>query len=77
MWDAGKLLRSLLLGLFRPRASLEAENSALRQLIIVLQRTPKRLRFNTIDRMIWTAPRFPEAIFVENYAAILGPSRVA
>ena len=54
MWDAFKLLWSLFLGLFRPRASLEAENLALRQQIIVLQRTtPKRLRFNTIDRMIF------------------------
>jgi hypothetical protein len=53
MWDACKLLWSLFLGLFRSRASLEAENLALRQQIIVLQRTaPKRLRFNTIDRMI-------------------------
>jgi hypothetical protein len=54
MWDACKLLWSLFLGLFRSRASLEAENLALRQQIIVLQRTaPKRLRFNTIDRMIF------------------------
>ena len=52
MWDACKLLWSLFLGLFRPRASLEAENLALRQQIIVLQRAaPKRLRFNTTDRM--------------------------
>ena len=47
MWDACKLLWSLFLGLFRSRASLEAENLALRQQIIVLQRTaPKRLCFN-------------------------------
>jgi hypothetical protein len=46
MWDACKLLWSLLLWLFRSRASLEAENLALRQQIIVLRRTaPKRLRF--------------------------------
>jgi hypothetical protein len=57
MWDACKLLWSLFLGLFRTRASLEAENLALRQQIIVLQRTaPKRLRFNTIDRMIFVGP---------------------
>ena len=54
MWDACKLLWSLFLGLFRSRASLEAENLALRQQIIVLQRTaPKRLCFNTIDRVIF------------------------
>ena len=56
MWDACKLLWSLFLGLFRSRASLEAENLALRQQIIVLQRTaPKRLCFNTIDRMIFVS----------------------
>jgi transposase InsO family protein len=33
MWDACKLLWPLFLGLFRPRASLEAENLALRQQI--------------------------------------------
>ena len=48
------MLWSLFLGLFRSRASLEAENLALRQQIIVLQRTaPKRLCFNTIDRVIF------------------------
>ena len=48
------MLWSLFLGLFRSRASLEAENLALRQQIIVLRRTaPKRLCFNTIDRVIF------------------------
>ena len=52
MWDACKLLWSPFLGLFRSRASLEAEN--LRQQIIVLQRTaPKRLCFNTINQVIF------------------------
>jgi hypothetical protein len=36
MWDACKLLWLLLIGLFRSRASLEVENLALRQRIIVL-----------------------------------------
>jgi hypothetical protein len=54
MCDACKLLWSLFLGLFRSRASLEAENLALRQQIIVLRRTaPKRLRFNGFDRLIF------------------------
>jgi hypothetical protein len=35
MWDACKVLWSLFLGLFRSRTSLEAENFALRQQIIV------------------------------------------
>jgi hypothetical protein len=70
MWDACKLLWSLFLGLFRPRASLEAENLALRQQIIVLQRTaPKRLRFNTFDRLIFVGlyrlfPDFRDALAV-------------
>jgi hypothetical protein len=54
MWDACKLLWSLLIGLFRSRASLEAENLALRQQIIVLRRAaPKRLSFNALDRSIF------------------------
>ena len=54
MWDACRLLWSLLVGLFRSRASLEAENLALRQQIIVLQCTaPNRLCFNTFDRLIF------------------------
>ena len=54
MWDACKLVWSLFLGLFRSRASLEAENFALRQQIIVLQRTaPKRLSFSALDRLIF------------------------
>jgi hypothetical protein len=53
MWGACKLLWSLLVGLFRSRASLEAENLVLRQQIIVLRRTaPKRLCFNAVDRLI-------------------------
>src|SRR5271166_1657810 len=54
MWNACKLLWSLLIGIFRSRASLEAENLALREQIIVLRRTaPKRLSFNTFDRLIF------------------------
>jgi hypothetical protein len=54
MWDAWRLLWSLLIGFFRSRASLEAENLVLRQQIIVLRRTaPKRLSFNGLDRSIF------------------------
>jgi len=53
MRDACRLLWLALIGLFRSRASLEAENLALRQQIIVLRRTaPKRLCFNNFDRLI-------------------------
>ena len=48
------MLWSVLIGFFRSRASLEAENLALRQQIIVLRRTaPKWLRFNVLDRVIF------------------------
>ena len=50
------MLWSLLIGLFRSRASLEAENLALRQQIIVLRRiAPKRLCFNRFDRLIFVS----------------------
>ena len=53
MWDGGRLIWSLLIGLFRSRATLEAENLILRQQILVLRRTaPKRLSFNALDRLI-------------------------
>ena len=44
MWDGCRLIWSLLIGSFRSRATLEAENLVLRQQIIVLRRTaPKRI----------------------------------
>ena len=44
---------SLLIGLFRSRATLEAENLVLRQQILVLRRAaPMRLSFNALDRLI-------------------------
>src|SRR5215207_2206078 len=53
MWDGCRLIWSLLIGLFRSRVTLEAENMVLRQQIIVLRRTaPKRPRFNALDRLI-------------------------
>src|SRR5438132_12597850 len=53
MWDGGRVIWSLLIGLFRSRATLEAENLVLRQQILVLRRTaPKRLSFNALDRLI-------------------------
>ena len=56
MWDVCKLAWWLLIGLFRSRASLEAENLALRQQIIILRRTaPKRLCFNRFDRLIFVS----------------------
>src|ERR1700720_142912 len=55
MWDGCRVIWSLLIGLFRSRATLEAENLVLRQQILVLRRTaPKRLSFNALDRLILT-----------------------
>src|ERR1700720_4539507 len=54
MWDGCRVIWSLLIGLFRSRATLEAENLVLRQQILVLRRTaPKRLSFNALDRLIF------------------------
>ena len=53
MWDGCKLIWSLLVGLFRSRAALQAENLVLRQQILVLRRkAPKRLSFSAPDRLI-------------------------
>jgi len=76
MCDACKLLWSLFLGLFRSRASLEAENLALRQQIIVLRRTvPKRLRFNGFDRLIFVGlyRLFPD---LRNVLAVVRPETI-
>jgi hypothetical protein len=54
MRDLCKLIWWALVGLFRSRVALEAENLALRQQINVLRRTgPKRRAFNRADRLIF------------------------
>jgi hypothetical protein len=54
MADILKLIRWAVLGLFRSRASLEAEILALRQQLNVMRRkSPKRLTFNNFDRLIF------------------------
>jgi NAD(P)-dependent dehydrogenase (short-subunit alcohol dehydrogenase family) len=54
MWDLCKLIWWAFIGLFRLRVALVAENLVLRQQIDVLRRTaPKRLRFGSIDRLIF------------------------
>src|SRR4249920_1752088 len=76
MWDACKLLWSLLVGLFRSRASLEAENLVLRQQIIVLRRTaPKRLRFSAFDRLMFVGlyRLFPD---IRDALAVVRPETV-
>jgi hypothetical protein len=76
MWDGCRLIWSLLIGLFRSRATVEAENMVLRQQIIVLRRTaPKRLGFNVVDRMILVGlyRLFPD---VRSALAIVRPETV-
>jgi hypothetical protein len=54
MWDLCRLLWRALVGLFRSRAALEAENVVLRQQVIVLRRTtPRKPVFSSIDRLIF------------------------
>jgi hypothetical protein len=60
----------MLLGLFRSKTSLEAENLALRHQLNVLRRTsPRRPVFSNFDRMIFvclyrTAPRILDALTI-------------
>jgi transposase InsO family protein len=54
MSDLCRLIWWALVGLFRSRAAIEAENMVLRQQINVLQRTaPRRPRFGSIDRLVF------------------------
>jgi len=56
MWDFCRLTWWALVGLFRSRRALEAENLVLRHQINVLRRTaPKRLLIGSIDRLILVA----------------------
>ena len=68
MVELFKLLCSAVIGLFQSRASLEAENVALRHQLNVLRRqSPKRPTLSTIDRLIFVglyrfAPNFRETL---------------
>src|SRR5947199_9897464 len=68
MRDLLNLSRSMLLGLFRSKRSLEAEILALRHQLNVLRRTsPRRPVFSNFDRMIFVclyriAPRILDAL---------------
>jgi hypothetical protein len=53
-WISFRLVWCAFIGLFRSKASLEAENLALRQQLNVLRRkSPKRLVFSNIDRLVF------------------------
>jgi hypothetical protein len=68
MGDILKLIWSAVNWLFRSRASLEAEILTLRHQLTVLRRkSPKRLTFSNLDRLIFTslyrlAPRVMNAL---------------
>ena len=70
MRDLLNLIRSMLLGLFRSKTSLEAEILALRHQLNVPRRTsPRRAVFSNFDRMIFVclyriAPRILDAITI-------------
>ena len=56
MSDLCRLIWCALIGLFRPRAALQAENLVLRHQLNVLRRkSPKRLAFGNVDRLVFTA----------------------
>jgi hypothetical protein len=76
MWDGCRLVWSQLIGLFRARATLEAENLVLRQQIIVLRRTaPKRLSLGGFDRLIFVT-LYPLFADVRSALAIVRPETV-
>jgi hypothetical protein len=55
MSDLCRLIWFALIGLFRSRAALEAEILVLRHQLNVLRRkSPKRLAFGNIDRLVFT-----------------------
>src|SRR5260221_11800352 len=56
MSDLCKLIWCALIGPFRPRAALQAEILVLRHQLNVLRRkSPKRLAFGNVDRLVFTA----------------------
>src|SRR6266851_589282 len=56
MSDLCSLIWWTLIGIFRPRAALQAENLVLRHQLNVLRRkSPKRLAFGNVDRLVFTA----------------------
>src|SRR5208283_1339084 len=70
MGDMLRLIWWVVIGLFRSRASLEAEIMALRQQLNVLRRkSPKRLAFSNVDRLIFAGlyqitPRVLNALMI-------------
>src|SRR5438876_12404482 len=56
MSDLFRLIWCALIGVFRPRAALQAEILVIRHQLNVLRRkSPKRLAFGNVDRLVFTA----------------------
>jgi hypothetical protein len=76
MRDVCSLICLALVGLFRSRASLQAEILTLRHQLNVLQRkSPQRLTFTSIDRLVF-AGLYPLARGVLDALKIVGPETV-
>ena len=76
MGDMLKLIWGAVVGLFRSRASLEAEILTLRHQLNVLRRkSPKRLAFSNFDRLIF-ASLYQIAPSIVNALAIMEPKTV-
>ena len=83
MSDLCRLIWCALIGLFRPRAALEAENLVLRHQLNVLRRkAPKRVALSSIDRLllVWLYRLAPGVLDALNRkagdAAALAPCRL-
>jgi hypothetical protein len=77
MRDLLNLLRWMLLGLFRTRALLEAENLALRhQLNVLRRRSPKRAVFGNFDRLVFVCCLYRVAPRILDAPAIVEPETV-
>ena len=75
MGDVLKLIWWAVIALFRSRASLEAEILALRQLTVLRRKAPKRLAFNTFDRLFF-ARLYRIAPGIVNALVIVQPETV-
>ena len=76
MGDMLRLIWWVIIGLFRSRASLEAENVALRHQLNVLHRkAPKRVVFSNFDRFVFASP-YRIAPGVLNALVIVKPETV-
>jgi transposase InsO family protein len=78
MSDLCRLIWAAVVGLFRPRAALQAEVLILRhQLNVLRRRSPKRMAFNSIDRLVFArlyglAPQVLDALKIVKPETVVG-----